>query len=92
MVYRPLTHGYFGLKLSWDYVYLNCWQRVTAKGQITIPKSVRQQLDLEEGDRVVFVEEDGKMVVKKGRSLLLRILLRPLAKRLKRKELRKRKF
>lgn len=40
--------------------------RVTAKGQITIPKPVRHALDLEEGDRVVFVEEDGKMVLKKA--------------------------
>ncbi|RUQ25844.1 AbrB/MazE/SpoVT family DNA-binding domain-containing protein [Peribacillus cavernae] len=41
--------------------------RLTSKGQITIPKSVRQALDLNEGDRVIFVEEeDGKMVVKKG--------------------------
>lgn len=41
--------------------------RLTSKGQITIPKSVRQSLNLEEGDRVIFIEEeDGKMVVKKG--------------------------
>lgn len=40
--------------------------RITSKGQITIPKPVREQLKLEEGDRVVFVEEDGKMVVKKA--------------------------
>lgn len=41
--------------------------RLTSKGQITIPKTVRQSLNLEEGDRILFIEEeDGTMVVKKG--------------------------
>lgn len=41
--------------------------RLTSKGQITIPKTVRQALHLQEGDRIIFMEEEhGKMVVKKG--------------------------
>ncbi len=32
---------------------------VTSKGQITIPKKVRDALGLETGDRVEFVEERG---------------------------------
>jgi len=37
---------------------------VTSKGQITIPKSVRDELGLREGDRVAFrVLEDGTVVV-----------------------------
>ncbi|MBW8348486.1 AbrB/MazE/SpoVT family DNA-binding domain-containing protein [Bacillus sp. IITD106] len=41
--------------------------RVTSKGQITIPKTVRQALKLEVGDRIIFMEEeDGKMIIKKG--------------------------
>ncbi|QKY71722.1 AbrB/MazE/SpoVT family DNA-binding domain-containing protein [Lentibacillus sp. CBA3610] len=40
--------------------------RLTSKGQITIPKSVRQALNLQEGDQVIFAEDDGKMIVKKG--------------------------
>ncbi len=33
---------------------------VTAKGQITIPKALREQLHLSQGDRVEFIlEEDG---------------------------------
>jgi AbrB family looped-hinge helix DNA binding protein len=37
---------------------------VTSKGQITIPKAVRDELGLREGDRVAFrVLEDGTVVV-----------------------------
>lgn len=37
---------------------------ITSKGQITIPKLVRDELGLREGDRVAFrVLEDGRVVV-----------------------------
>lgn len=37
---------------------------VTAKGQITIPKAIRDELGVREGDRVAFrVLEDGRVVV-----------------------------
>jgi len=37
---------------------------VTSKGQITIPKVVRDELGLREGDRVAFrVLEDGSVIV-----------------------------
>lgn len=37
---------------------------ITSKGQITIPKLVRDELGLQEGDRVAFrVLEDGRVVV-----------------------------
>ena len=31
---------------------------ITSKGQITIPVAVRKQLKLEQGDKVVFIEDD----------------------------------
>ena len=31
---------------------------MTSKGQITIPVAVRKQLKLEQGDKVVFIEDD----------------------------------
>jgi AbrB family looped-hinge helix DNA binding protein len=33
--------------------------KLTAKGQITLPKSVREALGLSTGDRVAFVEDSG---------------------------------
>jgi AbrB family looped-hinge helix DNA binding protein len=37
--------------------------RVQAKGQVTIPKEIRERLNVKPGDLVVFVEtEDGVMV------------------------------
>ena len=37
---------------------------VTSKGQTTIPKRIRDRLNLKAGDRVEFVvEEDGKVVL-----------------------------
>lgn len=45
--------------------------RVSSKGQITIPKYVRDSLGIDAGDRVVFVNEDGRMVIKKAALVAL---------------------
>ncbi|HSF42529.1 MAG TPA: AbrB/MazE/SpoVT family DNA-binding domain-containing protein [Thermoanaerobaculia bacterium] len=37
---------------------------VTSKGQITLPKEVREHLHLSEGDRVEFVIEEGRVQVR----------------------------
>jgi len=37
--------------------------RVSSKGQITIPIEIRKKLNLKEGDKVLFVEEDGNIFV-----------------------------
>ena len=38
---------------------------VTTKGQVTIPKEVRERLGIETGDRLsFFLQEDGSVVVK----------------------------
>jgi len=39
--------------------------RVTTKGQVTIPKDVREALGIEPGDRVDFEETDGGYVIQK---------------------------
>jgi len=40
--------------------------RLSAKFQVTIPKDARERFNLNAGDRILFVEEDGKLVLKKG--------------------------
>ena len=33
--------------------------RVQSKGQVTIPKEIREKLNIKPGDRVVFVDTEG---------------------------------
>lgn len=37
--------------------------KVTSKGQITIPVAIRKLLGISAGDKVLFVEEEGKVVL-----------------------------
>jgi AbrB family looped-hinge helix DNA binding protein len=36
--------------------------KVTSKGQITIPKDIREKLNIKTGDKVIFIEEGNKIV------------------------------
>jgi antitoxin PrlF len=45
--------------------------RISSKGQVTIPKNIRQLLNLNEGDRVAFIEENGKVVITKASLIAL---------------------
>lgn len=40
--------------------------KITAKGQITLPKKIREKLGVAEGERVYFVEKNGRMIIKKA--------------------------
>ena len=37
--------------------------RISSKGQIVIPKALRDRLDWREGDNVVFFEENGRLTL-----------------------------
>jgi len=37
--------------------------KITSKGQITIPVDVRRRMNLKDGDKVIFFEEDGRYYV-----------------------------
>ena len=44
--------------------------KVTSKGQITIPKQVREALGIAEGDQVVFRVEENRAVLARTANLL----------------------
>jgi AbrB family looped-hinge helix DNA binding protein len=46
--------------------------RVTSKGQVTIPIEMRRRLGIKEGDKVVFIEEAGKIVIANAAMLALK--------------------
>jgi AbrB family looped-hinge helix DNA binding protein len=54
--------------------------RISSKGQVTIPKTIRELLNLNEGDRVAFIEDDGKVVITKASLIALRELQDVLSK------------
>ncbi|GAB6173859.1 AbrB/MazE/SpoVT family DNA-binding domain-containing protein [Paradesulfitobacterium aromaticivorans] len=54
--------------------------RISSKGQVTIPKSIRELLNLNEGDRVAFLEDNGKVVITKASLIALRELQDTLSK------------
>ena len=39
--------------------------KLTSKGQITVPKKVRESLDLHTGDEIEFIEDSGQFRVSK---------------------------
>ncbi|MFZ0771348.1 MAG: AbrB/MazE/SpoVT family DNA-binding domain-containing protein [Candidatus Sulfotelmatobacter sp.] len=41
---------------------------VSSKGQITVPQGIRKRLGLKVGDRVEFVVEEGRTVIRPARS------------------------
>jgi AbrB family looped-hinge helix DNA binding protein len=40
--------------------------KVTSKGQITIPKKIRDKMGISQGEEIQFVEENGLFYIKKG--------------------------
>lgn len=53
--------------------------RISSQGQVTIPKAIRELLKLQEGDRVAFLEDNGKVVITKASLLALRELQEALS-------------
>ena len=37
--------------------------KITSRGQITIPIDIRKRLGVKEGDKVIFIEDDDRIVV-----------------------------
>ncbi len=47
--------------------------KVTSKGQITIPIDIRRKLGIKDGDKVIFIEENGRIVLAKSSMEILRM-------------------
>lgn len=37
--------------------------KITSKGQITVPIDIRRKLGVKEGDKILFVEEQGRIII-----------------------------
>ena len=46
--------------------------KVMSKGQVTIPINIRKKLNLKEGDKVVFLEKDGRMIIANSAMVALK--------------------
>lgn len=46
--------------------------KVTVRGQITIPIEIRKKLNIKDGDKVVFLEENGKIIMENSAMIALR--------------------
>ena len=42
--------------------------KVSSQGQITVPKAIRERLDLQPGDEIEFGTQDSQVVVRKAKS------------------------
>ena len=45
--------------------------KITSKGQITIPIGIRKALGLKDGDKVVFIQQGGKVVMENSSLVAL---------------------
>ena len=50
------------------------YAKITIRGQITIPRGIRKKLGVKEGDKVVFIEENGRIVMENSVMLALKDL------------------
>ncbi|MDR3176220.1 MAG: AbrB/MazE/SpoVT family DNA-binding domain-containing protein, partial [Desulfovibrio sp.] len=46
--------------------------KITTRGQITIPLEIRRKLGVKDGDKVVFLEQDGRIVMENSVNLALK--------------------
>ena len=40
--------------------------KISSKGQVTVPVDARKKFQIETGDRLVFIDKDGELVLRKG--------------------------
>jgi AbrB family looped-hinge helix DNA binding protein len=45
--------------------------KITSKGQVTIPRDIRQKMNLKTGDKILFIEENEKFFIQNSNSVVL---------------------
>ncbi len=48
--------------------------RISSKGQVTVPKAIREMLKIEDGDRIKFITENGKVYIAKTEQVVVNYL------------------
>lgn len=43
--------------------------KVTSKGQVTVPKAVREKLDLEAGSKIIFIQVGDDLVIRNANTI-----------------------
>jgi len=43
--------------------------KITTRGQLTLPVEIRKKLKVKEGDKVIFIEEQGRIIVENAAKL-----------------------
>ena len=46
--------------------------KITMRGQITIPVRIRKRLGVKDGDKVIFVEENGRVIMENAAMIALK--------------------
>ena len=46
--------------------------KITLRGQITIPAEIRKRLGVKDGDKVIFLEENGRIVMENAAMIALK--------------------
>ena len=48
--------------------------KVTTKGQITIPKSIRDMLNLKEGSKIIFIQKGNDIIIQNSAMIALEMM------------------
>ena len=46
--------------------------KITLRGQITIPRQIRRRLGVKDGDKVIFIEENGRVIIENAAMIALK--------------------
>ena len=46
--------------------------KITMRGQITIPAEIRRKLGVKDGDKVIFLEENGRIIIENAALVALK--------------------